>query len=106
MQGICSLLPGADTPILFSEYSGDEEEDSVEIEDDEEQDYTDAQDISNESVLMIDTNGETTQTLPQPTKDFMQPLTVECDPVSSKRKLLFLNCNLIYINCFLYLPNS
>lgn len=79
MKAICSLLPGADTPILFSEFSEDEEEDSVEVDKDE---YTESGEIFKESVVRKDTNGEVTS-LPQSTKNFMEPLTVECDPVST-----------------------
>lgn len=80
MKVVCSLLPGADTPILFSEFSEDEEEDdSVEYAD---EDATENQEFFNESVIHKDTNGDVSCSLPQPTnKNFMQPLTVECDPV-------------------------
>lgn len=79
MKVICSLLPGAETPILFSEYSEDEEEDSVELEND---DDTENEEIFKESVVTKDTNGDVTS-LPQSTKKFMERLTVECDPVSN-----------------------
>lgn len=83
MKAICLLVPGATTPILFSEYSGDEEEDSGEL--DEEEEDMESEEIFNESVVGTDTNGDISRTLPQPTKDFMNPLTVECDPVSKFR---------------------
>lgn len=79
MEAICSLLPGADQPILSSEYSGDEydEEDSVDFDEDA---TSESDDNFNKSVVSADTNGDIS--LPQPPKEFMKPLTVECDPVS------------------------
>lgn len=80
MKAICSLLPGADAPILYSENSGDEEEeDGIELDDEED---TESEDIFNESVTCADTNGDFSRTLPQPTKEMMQPLELQCDPVS------------------------
>lgn len=105
MKAICSLLPGADTPILFSEFSEDEEEeDSIEYAD---EDATESQEIFNESVIHKDTNGDVGFSLPHSTnKNFMQPLTVECDPVGSFVMLImrFLH-GLLHTNCYKSLTN-
>lgn len=87
MKAICSLLPGGDIPILFSDFSEDEEEEES-VEYDTEVD-TENEEIFNESVIRKDTNGAFTS-LPQSTQNYMQPLTVECDPVSKYFPFFFI----------------
>nr|WAK98088.1 mitogen-activated protein kinase kinase kinase 7 [Colaphellus bowringi] len=76
MKAICSLLPGADKPIQPSNYNCDE---SYDLEEDEqEDDYTEVEEIFNSNV---NTNGEiNVKALPQPSHDFLKPLSLECDP--------------------------
>ncbi|XP_028134200.1 mitogen-activated protein kinase kinase kinase 7 isoform X1 [Diabrotica virgifera virgifera] len=79
MASICSLLPGADTPIQRSSYNCDED---VPIEEESEisEEYTDTE-IEDIFKVPISTNDDKiSKTLPQPSADFMKPLTVECDP--------------------------
>lgn len=95
MEIICSLLPGANKPIQPSNYNCDESDDIQEEDEEEEYDDTEVEEIFNNT---MNTNGDNAvRTLPQPTRDFLNPLTVECDPVNMFLFYLVNNiCNMVY----------
>ncbi|CAG9857344.1 unnamed protein product [Phyllotreta striolata] len=76
MESICSLLPGSDKPIQRCDETDGIQEEEIDGDDDDEED----EEIG-DIFVNSNTNGDNVvKTLQQPTRQFLNPLSIECDP--------------------------